>query len=650
MKNTLLILTCFLSLISFSQKKKSTKLGNVSLEELKLAQYNKDSTANAVVLYEHANYYLDEEKEYKNTTDFYFKVKILNKEAAHKATIKVPFYGKETVHSIKGITYNLSEEGNIKKNHLVASEIFTKDKNEKWKEISFTLPNIKSGSVIEYIYSVTSPYSSIDDWDFQSDIPKIKSDFTAAILGNWKYNIRAIGFQKLSRSDVSVKKNCVYIPGLGRGSCLVLNYGMDNIPAFKEEDHMLSKENFISKIVFDLETYTDAKGSITRYTKTWKDADRKLKYNFLDNQASKKKYFKKKLNANLFTSNNNLEKANQIFNFIQNHFTWNEKYWPSRKVNIKNAFEKKTGNIFDINLSLYNSLQAAEIESYLVLTATRDKAIPTKLYPIINDFNYLIVKAIINGKTYFLDATNKNLPFGLIQHQALNGDGRVMDFKNGSYWETIQLKKRTYRTTKAQLSINSENELEGNLIISSNGYFGVNDREELNSKDTESIIETFESEHPILEVDDFNHNELNNNNKALQQIYTIKFDEFEDENKFRINPFLITRKTKNPFKLNKRDYPVDYGYPRSETYILSLKLPENYTVKKLPEKQGISLPNKGGRFILNYKNINNTINVYSKIIINKKLYSSDEYHYLKEFYNQIIKAQDAFIEIEKKTD
>ncbi|WP_299161099.1 DUF3857 domain-containing protein [uncultured Tenacibaculum sp.] len=647
MKEIFLISICLLTLNSFSQKSKSTKIGNINILELTMKEYDKDTTANAVVLYEHANYYLDKNKNYNKTTDYYFRIKILKKEGQNKTTIKIPFYGEEKIHSIKGVTYNISPQNKILETHLEANQIYTVDLSSKWKKTTFTLPNIKVGSVIEYKYSVTSPYSGIDDWYFQSDIPKVKSDFTAAILGNWKYNIRIIGFLKLNRNNASIKKNCINSPSISNGECLILNYGIDNIPAFKEESYMLSKENFTSKLAFELESYTNLSGSVKKFTKTWKDADKNLKYNFLDNQISKKRFFKNELNPSLFLIKNNLEKANEIYSSIQNHFIWNGKYWPSKKVRIKKAYKNRTGNIFDINLSLYNALQAANIKSYLVLTSTRDKAIPTKLHPVINDFNYLLVKVIINNKTYFLDATNKKLPFGLVQYIALNGDGRVMDFKKGSYWETIKLSKKTYRTTKALLSFNQKNELSGTLTVSSNGYFAKNNREEISETNKDDYIENFESKHSNIEVDNLTFKSKEQNNKALHQIYTITFDDFNLGNKIKINPFLIDRYVKNPFKLNNRDYPIDYGHPRSYTYILSLKLPNGYNLKHLPKNKALALPNKGGQYILSFKNLNNTINIYSKLNINKKIYTNEEYHHLKEFYNQIIKTQDVFIEIEK---
>ena len=60
MKKLLIILSIILlSPKLAAQKEKSSKMGQTTLEDLKMTVYVKDSTASAVVLYEHANQYLD---------------------------------------------------------------------------------------------------------------------------------------------------------------------------------------------------------------------------------------------------------------------------------------------------------------------------------------------------------------------------------------------------------------------------------------------------------------------------------------------------------------------------------------------------------------------------------------------------------------
>ena len=62
------------------------------------------------------------------------------------------------------------------------------------------------------------------------------------------------------KNNPSIKKNCVHIDGLGSGYCAIYSYGMTDIPAFIEEEYMLSKVNYVSRIAFDLISYTEPSG------------------------------------------------------------------------------------------------------------------------------------------------------------------------------------------------------------------------------------------------------------------------------------------------------------------------------------------------------------------------------------------------------
>ena len=248
MKKIPLLLILLISITVNSQKSKSSKMGQTTLDELKMTIYDKDSTASAVVLYEHANVYLDPKNNYNTRTDFYYRIKILNKTAFDQANISIDLYKKKKAKDIKAITYNLSEIGAKKSTSLSKDKIFKVQETKNWASYKFTMPNIKIGSVIEYSYSIISPYSGISDWYFQSDIPKIKSEFDAAILGNYNYNVRIIGFLKLDKDKPSVDKKCIYIDGIGQGACAIYSYGLNNIPAFKKEDYMLSEKNYLSRL------------------------------------------------------------------------------------------------------------------------------------------------------------------------------------------------------------------------------------------------------------------------------------------------------------------------------------------------------------------------------------------------------------------
>jgi hypothetical protein len=624
-------------------------MGKTTLTELNMKVYEKDSTASAVVLYEHKNLYMDASREYNIRTDYYYRIKILDKNAFDLSEITIQLYKEKEALEIKGITYNLTESGSLQKTILQEKDIFTEKVTEDYTFKKFTLPNVKEGCVIEYSYSILSPYSGIQDWYFQSDIPKKRSEFDYTLIGNYEYNVRLIGNKKLDKNESYVKEDCIHIDGVGSGNCLSYSFGMKDIPAFKEEDFMLAKKNYLSRISFDLKSYSSIYGGKSKYTSSWRDADKSLKKLFFNNQTSKKSFFEKQLPESIFSIEDDLEKAKKIFYFLQNHYVWNGEYWTSEDAKVKLAFNEKSGNVGEINLSLYNSLVAADLDANLVVLSTRDNGIPTKIIPVIFDFNYVIVQLKINDKSYYLDATTDFLPFGELPLRTLNGEGRLINFKKESNWIKLTPKNKSYSKSSAKLELTEDGEIIGVLNVINGGYYGASVRNKLYNTKKERYLEDFETEYPDIEINDYKKKIEEDLNKPTSEMFNISL--FMDENLgevTRINPFFFGRIKENPFKLKERFFPVDFAYPRRNLYNLSLKIPDNYIIKNLPKSKAFALPNNGGSFTLSSNKKNNTINLFVIMSINKSIYSSEEYYYLKEFYNQIIQLESNYIILEKK--
>ncbi|MBL4604508.1 MAG: DUF3857 domain-containing protein [Flavobacteriaceae bacterium] len=640
----------------------SFKLGQTTIKEVKMKVYDKDSTAVAVVLLEKGNTYHDESGRNLNLiTDYYVRIKILKKEGFAKATVTVPWYKKEKIKDLRGVTYSLSETGAMIANKMQEASVFRKKINKNFSEVRFTLPNIKVGSVIEYRYSLHSEYyENLNDWVFQSDIPKVESRYDSSILANWKYNIRLNGYLKLDIDNPSVKKLCVSIPGLGGGQCIKLSYAMFNVPAFKKEKHLSSRKNYTARLIFDLISFTGqeykesansysqstTKEVVKKYTNTWKDVDGFFKKDVFKSQLSKSKFLKKELPSKIINETNKYQQANLTFNFIQKHFNWNNYYWPKDKLNVKESYQEKTGSIVAINISLYNALQALDIESYVTILSTRGNGFVTELFPVINDFNYVIVKVIINGKRYFLDATDKYLGFGQVRFDCINGKVRVLDFKNGSYWDVIKLKEQSSVNTRLKLTLNDQGVFKGVMTTMSKGYSASDKRERLDTRTNEQYLEEIETVNPYLEINEYKVIDQGVLEKPLKESFDIEmFDDSNSNENLRIFPFFDERIKENPFKLKERKYPVDFGKIIKYSYSLNLKIPEKYTIKNVPKNTSFSLPGKAGLFMLKVQQKENEINIFMRYSINKKIFHAAEYQKLKEFFNQIITAQNSFIEI-----
>lgn len=646
---TPLITLLFLNFLT-AQITKTTKMGQTSIEELKMSTYDKDPSSRAIVLFDQGNLYYYNNNLTESRTDYYFRVKILKKNGFDKATIKIPYYDEQEIRNIKGITYNLSN-GSIQKTQLQENKIFNKKLSNNWKEVSFALPNVKVGSVIEYSYTLINPYElHLNDWYFQDDIPKVKSQYNSSIVGNFKYNIKLNGYFPLHVNNGSIKKRCVTYTGDGYTDltvdCAVQEFAMIDMPAYIEEDYTTSKEDNISKLSFRLETIEYSTGKKNEYNTTWKATDRKLKSGvFFGSELKKSSFFKKNLPETIINETNQLAQAQQVFYFIQNHYTKNNKGYNFQKVNTKRAFDDKNGTIPEINMSLFNALKAVNIEAFPVLSSTRNNGKPTQLFPVITEFNYLMVKATINGRDYFLDASTKNIPFGIIPYFTLNGNVRVLDFKKGSYWQKVSPAIHTSTKMMMNIKVDENGLINNKLRVIKTGYDAYKSRTRMDNSNRDEYLKAFDQDNITLNNYQVKGDGFKDNQLVENYDYTIKN---ESPKSIAINLFSVDKFANNPFKLNSRFYPVDFGHTFSYNYRANVSIPDSYNITSFPESKAFSLPNNGGKLVLNSKKIGNKVMIIFQFQFNKAVFNNEEYNALKEFFNQIVKVHASTINIEKK--
>ncbi|WP_158849879.1 DUF3857 domain-containing protein [Algibacter sp. L1A34] len=631
-------------LISAQEEIYNSESFDVTLEDLQTRTFAKDSSANAIVIYEQGNSYVDKE-DYDLHTQIKHKIKILNKEGFNHANVTIYLYkskdSKKEVEHIEATTYN-EVSGEMVKSHLLKKNIYTEVYNENYNIVKFTLPNIKEGSVITYSYEIISPFMfKYHGWDFQSDIPKLYSEYKASIPGNWLYNIKLVGQEKLDVNESVIKKECLVMRNGATADCGNSTYGMKNIPAFIEEDYMTTKSNYLARIEYELKTFRGPDGSIKHYTKTWKDVDREFRTEKeIGRQIKKSIKLEELLSPGVIAETDILKKAEAIYKYTQNNYTWNGDYKIFKDVSIKELLKTNSGNVSSINILLHNILREANIEVKPVLLSTRNNGFPTTIYPVISDFNYLIVQATINNETYFLDATDKFLSFGEIPFRCLNDKGRVLDFKNGSEWVDIVPKTHTATMYSTMLTLNENASINGVIKTNKTGYHALSSKKEY-YKNSDAYIDNLEDKYPNLEINNYEVLSEGQTSDKFSEAYDISF-EFDNSSAdlLYLNPFIVKFFSTNPFKLQERSYPIDFGYP--DTYFYTLKLnfdPEKFEISETPKNVNLTIPNNKG--VVSFSSVaqEDYLQLMLKIRFNNALYPPAYYPYLKEFMNKVVDIQ-----------
>jgi len=620
--------------------------GELTAEEKAFVAYAKDTTANAVYLYEHGNNYFQVRGNYVLLiTEYHAKIKVLKREGFDQANIAIPAYKgdnrSEKVLRVKAITHN----GSVK-HVLKEANIFTSDLSDRWRETRFTFSDVKVGSVLEYQYEIQSPFHfNLSGWEFQKEIPKLYTEYNAEIPGNWVYNRLLLGEIPLTVNEATLKPGCFSIPGMAKSAdCEVLKYVMKDVPAFKaSEAFMLAAENYRSRLKFELSEYYSFDGYHEKYTKSWNDVDKEFrKDQDIGRQLRKNGFFEKRVPEGLLSKGEPLERARNIYAFVQEHFVWDQKngLWNDNRV--KEAFEAHRGNASEINISLINLLNTAGIKTDMMLLATRDQGLPTKTHPVMSDFNYVVAKTEINGEVYLLDATDKLMPFGMLPFECLNYYGRVMDFKAASYWQNIDAEKRNKETIRVKMQLNpNENKAQGSLLWTNMGYDFLDRKRVTKNLEEEELLEKIEEGFgEDFWITDYKKKEASKEGKRMTEQMDFEISNVAQDGTFYLDPFLVKFIDENPFKAKERYYPMDFGYTRSNTYSLELVIPEGYKVKSLPPKKILALPGNAGLLRFECQETQNkAVNVLFDFKLNSSQYKSEAYPLIKEFFQYAVQAQ-----------
>lgn len=624
----------------------NVEFGILTSFDRNLEIYEKDTTAVAIYLHEKGDNYFEVRDGYIwLITKYHAKIKILDKSGISFSNIEIPYYhsdkNTEEISKIRAITHNGTVVTSVNK-----KEIFDISLDSNWSEKRFTFPNVQKGSILEYTYEVKSPfYFNLTGWEFQKSIPKIYSEYNAKIPGNWIYNRSLIGEIKLDIDEAKLEKSCFSVPGIsGSADCEVLRYAMHNVPSFKEaEEFMLSANNYRSRLKFELSEYSSFYGGKEKFTKSWSDVDKEFRADKdIGRQLVKKSFFEKNVPSELLVNGEPMERAKNIYSFIQNHYTWNKRYGLWKKNKVKTAFDEQKGNAAEINISLINLLNSAGIKANMMLLATRDRGLPKMNHPVMSDFNYIVAKVDIDGTSYLLDASSKTMPFGMLPFHCLNYIGRVMDFKNDSYWFKILPEKRNKKNIRIQLEVNEENKsISGVMNQINSGYFSMLQREEINQSSQEDYLESLENEFiDDGRIESYKLLTANSSNKKVVERIEFETNQNIIDQYLYINPFVLTFFNENPFLAEDRNYPIDFGYTRSYAITMNLKVPKGYQIISLPETIKYVLPeNDGGLRLETKKNYGDSVSLLFDLTLGISQYPSTQYDNIKTLFAKAIQAQ-----------
>jgi len=642
-----------LFIIQAHAEKAPVKFGKVSMEEMEMKTYLPDTTASAVILCDYGVTdmpFSEQKTSFERTFKRIIRIKILKKEGLDWANFEIEVSKRnDKITSLKGMTYNL-ENGKIIKTKLKSDGKFLESNSKYYQTYKLTLPNVKVGSVIEYSYIIRSnSLFNLRPWYFQKSIPVKWSEYRANIPEYYNYKKLTKGYLNFAVAESEYSTGTLF--KTTTYSIEKFRWAVSEAPAFKNEPYMTTSRNFLSAIEFELGSTKNINGILKNHTNSWETINKKLLESESFGQQLKGGGFLKETVAKINTeAKTDDEKMNMAFNFIKTHMKWNDYNGKYVNTTLRSAFKEKKGNVADINLMLVLLLKKLDLNSDPVILSTRSNGLVFPSQPNMSKFNYVVAKVKLGEKDYLLDATEPLCPIKILPFRCINGQGRVIS-KTGSTWINLQSPMPYKHITSGKLTLNDDGELIGQINDAHQGYAGLRTRKHFEAKTTDELITSLEENNQGLSLEEFEIINQNDIEKTLQTKSTVEItDKVEDAGDLiYLNPMLYEQTKKNPFTLEERKYPVDYGHAYDEIYSIEINLPEGCSLESKPENIRMALPNKAGSYTYSIQSLSGKIILMSRLKISKPMFSFDEYQNLKEFYKLIVAKQAEMIVIKRNS-
>ena len=666
-KNTLIAL---LIAVTFTANAQKFEMGKVSIAELEEKQHPKDPTAVAAVLFKKGETRFDytQSDGFTMYTEVKTRIKIYKKEgyswATHKVWYRLMNNVKENINFSDAVTYNLVD-GKIVKTKLKSDGEFDEKMNKYVGQKKITMPAIKEGSVIEFGYVIKSPIiGKIRDWDFQTSIPVNYSEFKTYIPEYFIYNTSQKGFifpKVISeKADKSISYN--HRDAIQPGGSVVnsvtqekLNfvetrttYITQDLPGMKEESYVNNIDNYTSTITHELSIIKYPNSALKTFSTDWETVTKTIyKEDDFGLELNKTGYFENDINTAIAGLKTQDEIAATIFNYVKTNVKWNGLHSYYCLDGVKSAYKNKTGNVAEINLMLTAMLRFAGINANPVLLSTRENGIA--LFPNRTAFDYVVAAIETPNGKVLLDATEKfSLP-NVLPFRDLNWFGRLI--RKDASSESVDLipKTQSKEIVFMNYSFKSDGSIDGKIRSQYTDHKALDFRQKFAGMSKDTYLESLENENNNIEITDYVRENDYDLIKPIVETYSFKANKDVEiiNDKIYLSPMLFLTASENPFKQEKREYPVDFGFPMQYKSNISIEIPEGYTVESMPKPFSLSTGDDIAAFKYMIGTNGNKVQITITSDINAAIVPADYYDIIKEYFQKMIAQQNEKIVLVK---
>ncbi|MBL1215507.1 MAG: DUF3857 domain-containing protein [Ignavibacteriae bacterium] len=565
----------------------SQDFGDITEEELLMNTCLEDPDADAVILFNKRNMRI--------TSDFHFvseshkRIKILTEAGKKYANQKIVYWHEDKITDLDAICY-LPNGDEIE---LDSDNIF-EEEGEKTITLSFAIPGVEIGSVIEYEYQHWSDrIHRLEPWKFQEESFTKLNQLELMLPLGFNYNLVTLNTEAFDFTQSAERTIDPHNPRKKIGN---YKWTAKNVEGIVEEPFLDNIDDKYAKIYFILHSYQDSYSKLN-FNKTWDYAAEILSKHF--NKLFDQSGITEDKAIELASQHaDHLEKAKQIYNFIKSeiklgeHTTlWGEKFKEPEKV-----LEDRQGSSSEKNMLLINMLRHAGLDAKPLFISTRSHGYVIQDFVEYAQFNRLICKLRVNNKDYFLHSAFAANPFGYLTPATDVGIGLLVDDDRGVIISMNPIKPLNKTDYKTVGSINDEGAFKGKTVITYKGFNALTQRnkieDEIPSEVKKQVEKLVEDLYSGAKLDSFYYSGADDCEVPLELnlSYTLP-DYIEETDELVYFSFpLFSAISENPFKRERRTYSIDFRHAQLITEEIKLMIPDKLKLLEVPgaTKSGVT--------------------------------------------------------------
>lgn len=548
----------------------------VTPEELAMTAETRAPGAAAVYLYTQVDQ--DQQNRYER---IYQQIKVLGEEGRDRANIQLLY--RDPIDTIMGVAARVIQpDGSVVE---FTGEVYDRplavNRAAGLRAKSFTLPDVRVGSVIEYQYQRRWQSSTFTSrWVLSQDLYTRQAS----------YAMQHPSFGNLQWSWPEQLPPGTAQPVLEKG---VVRMEIRDMPAFVIEPFMPPLSDMTVHVEFHwLVANSDAK-------KYWRDFGM-ASWKSADDFIGKPRDVAKVLAGIIAPADAATQKAMKIYEHVRhmrNVWTENPVQRPERDVelvlkakDVRSVMKNSFGNSNQLQLYFIALARAAGLDAAPVLLASREEQFFDSSRMEAGQLDKLIVAVQLEGREVLLDPASADLPFGKLFWSDTGVPGLKLDKDGGQWIQTPTPRSVDARVNrKAALDLTADGVLEGTLEVSYSGheaawrirnlrYLDEQVRHQLLQDDVRRTLAT-EAEVSLVREPDWN-----DRDGTIDVTYRIRLPDWvtPSGNRMLVGVGIFGALEKWMFISPERQHPIYIEYPATVEDQIEITLPQGFTVQSTP--------------------------------------------------------------------